>query len=66
LVFLSGERPVLAGGRKSSQLPSGAQQSITTNDSVNRYCAFGADDLARGYRFDLGQDSELISPTIPI
>lgn len=34
--------------------------------------AFGAlkgadsDDLARVYRFDLAQDSEMISPTIPI
>jgi hypothetical protein len=31
---------------------------------------FGADadsdDLARVYRFDLAQDSEMISPTIPI
>jgi len=29
---------------------------------------FGADsdDLARVYRFDLAQDSEMISPTVPI
>jgi len=25
-----------------------------------------SDDLARVYRFDLAQDSEMISPTIPI
>jgi len=25
-----------------------------------------SDDLARGFRFDLAQDSEMISPTIPI
>jgi hypothetical protein len=25
-----------------------------------------SDDLARVYRFDLAQDSEMISPTVPI
>jgi hypothetical protein len=25
-----------------------------------------SDDLARAYRFDLAQDSEMVSPTIPI
>ncbi|WP_407114721.1 hypothetical protein [Bradyrhizobium sp. LMG 9283] len=30
-----------------------------------RLCA-DSDDLARVYRFDLAQDSEMISPTIPI
>ena len=28
--------------------------------------AADSDDLARVYRFDLAQDSEMISPTIPI
>ena len=32
------------------------------------YASYSADsdDLARVYRFDLAQDSEMISPTIPI
>ncbi|XYL60075.1 hypothetical protein ACNJX9_34245 [Bradyrhizobium sp. DASA03076] len=35
---------------------------------VNDAVQYGADsdDLARVYRFDLAQDSEMISPTIPI
>jgi hypothetical protein len=28
--------------------------------------AADSDDLARVYRFDLAQDSEMISPTLPI
>jgi hypothetical protein len=28
--------------------------------------AADSDDLARVYRFDLAQDSEMISPTVPI
>ncbi|MBP2431796.1 hypothetical protein ABIF29_007904 [Bradyrhizobium elkanii] len=31
-----------------------------------RYFFADSDDLARVYRFDLAQDSEMISPTIPI
>ena len=29
-------------------------------------CVADSDDLARVFRFDLAQDSEMISPTIPI
>ena len=34
-------------------------------DASQKPCA-DSDDLARVYRFDLAQDSEMISPTIPI
>jgi hypothetical protein len=33
---------------------------------VGRSRIADSDDLARVYRFDLAQDSEMISPTIPI
>jgi hypothetical protein len=37
-------------------------------DAWRRCVELGADsdDLARVYRFDLAQDSEMISPTLPI
>ena len=38
---------------------------ISIGRLVPRYAA-DSDDLARVYRFDLAQDSEMISPTVPI
>jgi transcriptional regulator with XRE-family HTH domain len=38
---------------------------IAARSGVSRAIA-DSDDLARVYRFDLAQDSEMISPTIPI
>ncbi|MET4279930.1 hypothetical protein ABIB68_008251 [Bradyrhizobium sp. F1.2.2] len=38
----------------------GMFSQFTLNKTAN------SDDLARVYRFDLAQDSEMISPTIPI
>ena len=39
---------------------------IIRSDGTNWEPNADSDDLARVYRFDLAQDSEMISPTIPI
>ena len=63
---------------RSSTLRHGRGQKFASNSPqsigdkahpfVNRSVGLVADsdDLARVYRFDLAQDSEMISPTIPI
>ena len=42
-------------------------QSVSDDlSTVPLFLRADSDDLARVYRFDLAQDSEMISPTIPI
>jgi hypothetical protein len=54
-----------------SDLPPIATEERTSRDFSNVpnglvHRSADSDDLARVYRFDLAQDSEMISPTIPI
>jgi retron-type reverse transcriptase len=50
--------PKASGGIRPLGIP-------TVADRIAQEVA-DSDDLARVYRFDLAQDSEMISPTIPI
>jgi len=50
-------------GSSSSPMP---RSPTSRKIWANRFRGADSDDLARVHRFDLAQDSEMISPTIPI
>jgi len=56
-----------ARGRHLCPLHRGGRRAVCLTKN-HRRAGLGADsdDLARVYRFDLAQDSEMISPTLPI
>ncbi|MFL6835489.1 MAG: hypothetical protein ACJ8F0_23160, partial [Xanthobacteraceae bacterium] len=62
--MMSGQLAKRRGARVQTPRSTGEAPSGVHGD---RWTARAdSDDLARVYRFDLAQDSEMISPTIPI
>jgi len=50
----------------STEWPSAETHPAPAHPDQAKADAADSDDLARVYRFDLAQDSEMISPTLPI
>jgi hypothetical protein len=60
------ERGYAGGAAPSDCRAAGTNIPDHSRSEPFRLPAANSDDLARVYRFDLAQDSEMISPTIPI